>query len=173
MGKDWVDIRIKVPQKDFDKIRTRIQGWPDEVMQDVYMPAVRAIAASGREYIRRIIDKSTTKTGEARAAAGGNGPGRVDTGDMRRAVGARTTPYKSGKGFSMFIGWVGTGSRLTRQGGDRSTTGAPGYAIFQEHGTKNGVEGMEAISQAEVFVMTKLRALASGKYVGHHERWED
>ncbi len=165
---DWLSIRVKAPARDFEKIRTKITGWPDEVMVKVYLPQIRAIAAQGRDYIRMIIDKSTTETGIARANAGGNGPGRVDTGDMRRAVGSRTEE-RAGNKFAMFIGWVGNGAKLSRRGGDRSTTGSPGYAIFQEHGTKNGVEGMEAIGQAEVFVITKLRALASGKFSGSYE----
>lgn len=170
MSRNWIDARIKVRQADIEKVRSKIVGWPDEVMTDIYYPALRAIAAEGREFIRNIIDKSTTATGQARAAAGGNGPGRVDTGDMRRAVGSRASLYKSGKGFSIFIGWVGTSATLSRTG-TRAGQGTPGYAIFQEHGTKNGVEGMEAIGQAEVFVMTKLRALASGKFAGSYERF--
>lgn len=149
MANSWLNLRVKVPANQLDTVRSKIRGWPEEVAREVYWPALQQIAASGAEYIRFIILASETETGKRRAAAGGSGPGRVDTGDMFDQVGYRNRVTAGG--FSSFVGWV---------------NGRPGYATFQELGTKNGVKAMNAIGQAQEYMLSQIRALAKGQYTG-------
>lgn len=149
MGKDWLNIRVKTEASKFDAVRSKIQGWPEEVAKEVYWPMLQEIGRQGRDYIRAIILSSTTPTGEQRARNGGNGPGRVKTGQMFDKVSSRARERKTG--FSLFVGWA---------------EGRPGYSIFQELGTRNGVIGMNAIAQAEEYMLSQLRAMAAGRYTG-------
>lgn len=146
---DWFKLRIKAPARDFDAVRAKIMGWPEEVAREVYWPQMEAIAQEAREYIRFIILQKETATGQARAAQGGNGPGRVKTGKMFDLVRARVRARK--QGFSAFVGWL---------------DGKPGYAVFQELGTKNGVEAMEAIHSAREYMLSQMKALQAGRYMG-------
>ena len=144
---DWLNIRVKIQGDNLDTVRSKIRGWPEKVAEEVYWPALAAIAAEGADYIRFIILDSKTETGEKRVAAGGNGPGRVDTGNMFDMVGYRNRKTKGG--FSSFVGWV---------------NGRPGYALFQDLGTKNGVKAMNAISQAQEYMLMRMLELAKGQY---------
>lgn len=146
MSGNWFELRLKVPASDFDKVRNKIATWPEEVAKEVYHPQIRAIAEAGAQFIREIIEREVTPTGEERARKGGNGPGRVKSGKMINAVRARVRPRANG-GISATAGWL---------------TGEPGYAIFQELGTKNGVIGMDAIGQAHEFMLSELRRVANG-----------
>ena len=141
----WFEIRVKTERQKFDAIRSIIRTWPEEVAREVYFPELEKIANNGKEYMRYIILSSETETGKKRANQGGNGPGRVDTGVMFDSVRARVNINKSG--FSALVGWL---------------DGRPGYAIFQEHGTKNGVKGMEAVQQAQEYMLSEIRRLKAG-----------
>lgn len=152
----WLNLRVKVPAKDLDAVRSKIRGWPEEVAREVYWPALQQIAANGAEYIRFIILASDTKTGEKRVAAGGPGPGRVDTGEMFDNVGYRNRVTAGG--FSSFVGWI---------------NGRPGYAIFQELGTQGGIKAMNAIGQAQEYMLSEIRALAKGQYTGSPIGYEE
>lgn len=143
----WLDLRIKVPGNNLNAVRSKIRGWPEEIAEEIFWPALEQISAEGADFIRFIILAAETETGKKRAALGGNGPGRVKTGTMFDMVGYRNRKTKNG--FSSFVGWV---------------NGRPGYAIFQELGTRNGVKAMDAISQAQEFMLMKLRELAKGQY---------
>lgn len=149
MAKDWFNIRVKTEASAFNAVRNKIMGWPEEVAKEVYWPMLQQVGRDGRDFIRYIILDSTTPTGEERARRGGNGPGRVNTGNMYNAVSSRARERKDG--FSLFVGWA---------------DGRPGYSIFQELGTRNGVVGMNAIQQAEEFMLSQLRAMAAGRYEG-------
>lgn len=146
MGNNWFELRLKVPASDFNKVRVKIATWPEEVAKEVYHPQIKAIAEAGAEFIRQVIERETTPTGEARVRRGGNGPGRVKSGKMINAVRSRVRPRANG-GISATAGWL---------------TGEPGYVIFQEMGTKNGVEAMDAIGQAHEFMLSELRRVANG-----------
>jgi hypothetical protein len=139
---DWFNIRIKTEKPAFDAVRALIRAWPEHVADEIYFPALEQIAKNGRDYIRYIILESTTATGEARAAAGGGVPGRVDTGTMFDAVSYRI--YKGNTSFSASVGW---------------TQGTPGYAIFQELGTSRGIEGMNAIITAREYMLSEIRGM--------------
>lgn len=141
----WFEIRTKTEAPAFNAVRAQITGWPEKVFEDVYRPALQEIARDGVAYMRQIIDDSTTPTGEARASRGG-APGRVATGYMRKMVQSRVRTVAKG-GVSIFVGWV---------------YGKPGYAIFQELGTKNGIQAMNAIGQTYEYMYSRVRALSKG-----------
>lgn len=141
-----MNIRVKTEASKFNAVRSKIEGWPKEVAQDIYFPALERIAQEGVDFIRFIILSATTMTGAQRANAGGNGPGRVDSGKMYEKVNYRARK-RANNGFSLFVGW---------------TNGTPGYAIFQENGTKNGVVGMEALRQAQQYMYSEAVKLANG-----------
>lgn len=139
----WFNIRVKTERQKFDAVRSIIQSWPEDVARDVYFPALAQIAEDGKQYVRYIILSSDTATGRARAGQGGNGPGRVDSGAMYDAVRARVNVNKGS--FSALVGWL---------------DGKPGYSIFQEQGTKNGVVGMNALGQAQEYMLSEIRKLS-------------
>lgn len=149
MANKWFDIRIKTEARYFDSVRARILAWPEEVAREVYIPKLRLIAQEGVIYMRRIILESGTETGAKRKAAGGNGPGRYDTGTMYDAVSYRIR--KRVKGESIFVGW---------------TEGRPGYSIFQEHGVRGGVTGMNAIAQTQEFMLSEIRKMGRAQGSG-------
>lgn len=142
---DWFNIRIKTERSKFNSVRSIIKTYPEDVAQEVYYPALRQIAENGKDYMRYIILASDTATGRKRAAQGGNGPGRVDTGKLYDGVRARTNINKDS--FSAIVGWL---------------DGKPGYAIFQELGTTNGVKGMEAIAQTQEYMLSEIKKLSKG-----------
>jgi hypothetical protein len=152
VAKNWADIRVKTEAKNFDAVRAKILGWPEEVAEETYYPQLEIIAQNGKAIIQDIILSSTTPTGEARRSSGGGSAGRYNTGEMYKQVRARVR--KRVRGFSAFVGWL---------------EGKPGYTIFQEHGTKNGVKGMEAVSQSREYMLSRIRALAAGRYESPNE----
>lgn len=87
----------------------------------------------GVDDVRFIIAASHTPTGEDRAAAGGNGPGRIDTGAMYDAVEKHID--EQGHVAIGSFGWLDDGSRGYK------------HASYQEPGTER-VAGMNALFQA-------------------------
>lgn len=142
MGKDWLAIRTKTEVSKYDAVRNVIQGWPEQVLYKVYQPQISQIAARGAGVIREIIrtDHNTQK----------EEPGRIKSGDMLKGVHYRVRERK--KGFSMFVGW---------------TDGVPGYSIFQEHGTKNGVRAMNSLEASREQMLSDLKALAYKVQIQH------
>lgn len=144
-GRSWLDISIKTEAKEFDSVRSKIMGWPEEVLKDVYWPQIQEIGRDGAEFMKEIIGstENNTPTGEARGQ-----DGRVKSGLMRDSVASRARERV--KGYSLFVGWI---------------TGKPGYSIFQEQGTKNGIVAMNAVGQTQEYMLYRLKAL-KGKHVG-------
>jgi hypothetical protein len=156
----WLGIRTKTEAKALNAVRSRILGWPEEVLRDVYKPQIQDIGREGVEFIRDVIRTSETKTGRKRQEEGRGEAGRIKTGKMIKAVRAEVRDRKVG--FTMNVGWV---------------RGQPGYAIFQELGTdgepgddmfrgRAGIRGMDAIGQAHEFMLMRMRQLAKGTYKG-------
>lgn len=143
---DWFNLRVKVPTQQLNSTRNIIRAWPQKVAAEVYYPKLTQIAQEGRDYMRYIILAASTPTGVKRQGQGGNGPGRVNTGQMFDSVRYRVRQNKYN--YSATIGWL---------------DGKPGYAIFQELGTKNGVVGMNAVAQANEYMLSEIRALAAGR----------
>lgn len=160
MPYDWFNVRFKTEASALNAVRSKILGWPQEVMREVYKPQIEAIGQEGVEFIRDVIRTSTTKTGERRQERGKGEPGRIKTGKMLKSVNVRVRDRKVG--FTMNVGWI---------------RGEPGYAIFQELGTsgepgddlfrgRDGIRGMDAIGQAHEFMLMRLREVAAGTYKG-------
>lgn len=146
----WMTVRTKTERARFDSVRSKIMGYPEKVAKERYWPQLEQIAQDGVDYIRYIIATSETRTGQERANRGMGAAGRIDSGDMFDKVGARIRERKTG--FSAFVGWI---------------YGKPGYSIFQEQGTKRGVQGMHALEQAREYMLSELRAMIAGKFVGN------
>lgn len=141
MATNWMNLRVKVPAQDFNKVRSKIEGWPEEVVNRVYWRALTAIGEEGAEFMRFIVLTAPNRTKE---------DGRIDTGKMFDAISSRPR-IRAGNAFSLFVGW---------------SRGEPGYTIFQEQGVQGGVQAMNAVQQAEEYMLSQLKALAAGRYKG-------
>lgn len=153
---NWMNIRVKTEASNFNYVRSKIEGWPSEVVEEFYWPALEAIAREGRDIIREIIEGAETPTGRERAARGEGEAGRIKSGKMYNSVTTRVR-RRVKNGFSVFTGWI---------------NGKPGYSIFQEQGTRNGIEAMNAIGITEVWMLEQIKSLASGKYRGSYQNWD-
>lgn len=131
--------RIKVTGPDFDTIRERILSAPD-VIADQVLAVFDEVGSEAVDEMKDTITNASTKTGAARVAAGGNGPGRIDTGKMIDAV--SYIARKNARRVSLRFGWL---------------YGRPGYAFFQEYGTSNGVPAMHALTNARVHADIKIK----------------
>lgn len=145
MGKNWLPIRIKTEQAKMKHVVGTIEGFPKEVTQKYYFQALQSIAASAADIMRNYIRYSpviATKTGKGDTPP--RAKGRNKTGNMADHVKWRLVESERGKRYKFNVGWI---------------DGEPGYAIFQEQGTKNGVVGMNAIGYATDFVKQELKLL--------------
>lgn len=99
------------------------------------------MANQSREEMREIL---TTKTGEERKAGGGRYAGRDTTGaksDGGKMVKSykmdpKTGSYQSGGKYTFRVGFLN----------------APTYTIFQEYGTKSGIQGMNILMKDADYV---------------------
>lgn len=146
MASKWFDIRVKTEPAKMKYVSNQILGYPEQAFQKYYFQALQRITAEGADIMRNYLNTrpNWTDTGQKRKARGGNGPGRVDTGTMRDSI--KWSGKKDAKGRYVFkFGWI---------------DGQPGYSIFQEYGTKNGVEGMHSMEYATEFVRSMIKDLA-------------
>jgi hypothetical protein len=160
---DWLPIRVKTEPAKLRHVQNRIIGFPEEVMEKFYFQKLQSAVASAADVMRNYIEYSpdvVTPTGQARAALGGNGPGRKDTGRM--IAGVKWRGGKVGKAkYEFALGWL---------------NGEPGYSIFQEHGTKNGVQAMNSLQYASDFLRRELHLLGTnpqGYRVNNAAMWTD
>lgn len=125
-----------------DKYLKAVKDEAREIMQD--------IAVGGKWEMERVIETSTTPTGEARAERGGH-PGRIDSGNMIDEVEARVEEYPDG--FAAVWGWPDPQD----------------YYLLQNDGTEAnglhpGVPEMEALEQSlslsEMDIAAKLRGMS-------------
>lgn len=138
-GKGWYQIRHGLDQTRFDlkKMQTRVTNAPAQAAKG-YANEIRKIAWRARELMQKIIMEAPNRTkGE---------PGRYDTGTMHKMVWANLVKNND-KSYSANVGWL---------------AGKPGYAIFQEYGTRTGLVGMDALRQAQDFMFEEIRALNAG-----------
>lgn len=116
-------------------VQARLAGFPEEVVMPRYFQFLQREVANAAEIMRSYI--------EGHNFGDKNGPGRVKTGKMRDSV--KWEGRKDGKGIYRFrLGWL---------------DGTPGYAIFQEQGTRNGVIAMNALGYTMDFLRTEIRLL--------------
>lgn len=147
-GKSWIHIRISGDSQNggLKKMAARITRAPEEIFVKNYYQAVLKIVFQARQLMRQIIRESTTPTGAERAAKGKGESGRIDTAKMIDAVWARVSKPSKDK-YRAEVGWL---------------TGRPGYAIFQEYGTRNGIKGMGALQQASDYIAREMDKLGKG-----------
>jgi len=136
--------RIRVTGIDLETMRERILSKPDEVTDEIY-GKLNNVGDEAVVEMKDIITNSPTPTGVARAAAGGNGPGRIDTGEMINRVEQITRKNK--RSVSLRFGWL---------------YGRPGYSFFQEYGTKF-IEGMHALTDARSHADIKVAQILRGR----------
>lgn len=129
VGKDpgtWLEAQGK-------KIKKRL----DEILEE--------IIAEAADDMVRILEAAWTKTGQARVDAGGNGPGRVDSGKMRDAIRSRILEKNKNRTVGAW-GWLDE---------------AEFYFIAQEYGAKEfnvHFDGMKALQGSYVMAREKFRA---------------
>jgi len=149
---NWISIRVKTEPAKMKHVKGRIEGFPQQAIGKYFFQQLQSMTASGADVMKNFIGPQghpsvRTNTGHERKARGGNGPGRVDTGLMRDSI--KWTGRKLGNGNYRFeFGWL---------------NGTPGYAIFQEQGTKNGVRAMNSIGYATEFMRNELRMLGQNR----------
>lgn len=146
MAKDWLPIRIKTEGNKKHYVKNRIMGFPDEAFGKYYFQQMQSIVASGVDVMRNFItyDRSVwTETGIRRATQRGGYKGRNDTGKMVNAIswtGGKVEKHK----YKFELGWL---------------DGEPGYSIFQEQGTKNGVQAMNSLAYVMEFMRQELKLM--------------
>lgn len=148
MAKDWLPIRVQTEGAKRQHVKSRIMGFPGEAMEKYFFQRLQSVTASAVDVMKNYItyDKRVfTDTGRVRAARGDGYAGRVDSGDMVNAITWRGQKISNEK-YKFEFGWL---------------DGEPGYSIFQEHGTKNGVQAMNSLAFATEFVRAELRLLGS------------
>jgi len=115
----------------FDGLATIIRQ-KTESFQDDALDIVTEFADTGAAEMVDTLNNATTPTGEARAAAGGNGPGRVKTGQMRDDV--TREAGRDGDAFTGKFGWIDD---------------AEDYYTYQEDGTRR-FRGMNALHSSAI-----------------------
>ncbi len=149
-GKSWAFIRLEGDRKQgggLYQMAARISRAPEEIFVKYYYQKVQKIAFEARRIILNTIDESVTAKGIARARNGGKS-GREVSGKMKKGVWARA--YKaSANRYRAEVGWL---------------DGRPGYAIFQEHGTRNGIVAMDSLRKAGDYIEAEMDKLGRGGY---------
>jgi len=142
-GKSWIHIRISGDKQNqgIRKMAARVTRAPEEIFVKYYYRELVKIVFQARTIMLNIIDNASTPTGQRRGSQGRN-----KTGDMRKGVWARVSKVSDGK-YRAEVGWL---------------TGRPGYAIFQEHGTRNGIVAMNALQAASDYVSEQMDKLGRG-----------
>lgn len=151
MGKDWLQIRSGPLKRDLKHVQGTIRGYTEKSVQPRLFQAMQRLMSIAADQGRTAITyRFQTETGRARKAAGEGSASRVVSGAMRDAFG--WDQKKTGKNTYVFhVGWVA-----------KNADGV-GYSVFQEHGTKTGIEGMHIIDEVTEFVRQEAHNLRLGK----------
>lgn len=136
---DWLPIRIKTEPAKLRYVKSRIMGYPEEAMGKYFFQQLQMVTASAADVMKNFImqDKNTKKYETTGVK------GRRKTGAMIDAITWRGSKIGKGK-YRFEFGWL---------------DGRPGYAIFQEQGTKNGVRALNSLDYATNFAKQELRLL--------------
>ena len=136
-SKSWIDIKIKTEPQNMKYVSNRILGYPEQVLEKYYFQFLQYLAATGAEIGRNYIGSTavSTPTGQ-----GEGREGRVKTGEMQKNF--KWSARKEGKKYIVDVGWINA---------------VPGYSIFQEQGTKNGIVGMNAIGYVTDWMRSELK----------------
>lgn len=118
-----------------------------EVKIPNYFQQLQKIAAAATELGRIQIKLATTDTGKKRAAAGGRGPGRIDSGKFYEKLKWKATRVDKGAYF-IRIGWL---------------DGEPDWAAYQElgftHRSGMFVTGADALGAARRYAELEIEKL--------------
>lgn len=134
-------------EKDTEVLKRQIMSRLDEVIMPYYFQKLQSITFRAHQIGQETIKAATTPTGAARAAAGGNGPGRVDSGEFLAGF-TLDSGRKFGKIYEFNIGWL---------------NGTPRWASYQEMGFKHRsgaiVTGAEARAAAARYINNEIEKL--------------
>ena len=152
--------RVRVTGMDLDDLRAYILTKPDQVTAEI-ADQLQEVGAEAVRDMRDTIENSTTKTGAQAMRSGQRGTaGRVRGRDEAATSGRPRVGGKSMRDRVDFNVKVNKRSISLRFGW---LDGRPGYAFFQEYGTKNGVKAMHAFTNARANAEVKIKAIL-GKY---------
>lgn len=151
MSKPWLQIRSNPLKRDMKHLQGTIRGYTQNSIQPRLFQAMQRLMSIAADQGRTAINyRFQTETGRARKAAGKGSASRVVSGAMRDAFG--WDQKKTGKNTYVFhVGWVAKNAQ------------GVGYAVFQEHGTQAGIEGMHIIDEVTEFVRQEAQHLRLGK----------
>lgn len=154
--------RYRTTGSDFKTLRALIYSRPGVIAEKV-ANELENIGAFAVDTMQDTIERSTTKTGAAQQAKGlrstagrirgdaerkadkrgPNGKSMIDSVSYKVNRNIRTsTTSRAKNNLSLRYGWL---------------NGTPGYVWFQEHGTSNGVKGMNALGEADLFTGSLLK----------------
>lgn len=146
---NWGSARVKTEQSKMKYVQGLIEGYAEKAIGPYFFQYLQSMMPEAVDVMQQYLNErpNWTETGIKRRAMGGNGPGRVKSGDMQRAISWRQIPTGR-KGYYKFqVGWV---------------NGEPGYAIFQEQGTKNGIKAMNAIGYTTEWLRNEIALMGRG-----------
>lgn len=147
---DWIPIRIKTEPNKIKHVQAELNNFKDGPLIKYMFQQMQSLAASAADVGRNYMKYNPavfTRTGEERAARGAGIPGRSDSGDMIAKFTWSGRKVSNGK-YQFKVGWV---------------SGTPGYAIFQELGTKRGVQAMNALGFTTEFLRRELKLMEYSK----------
>lgn len=149
---DWLNIKVKTEPSKLKHVQAQLTNFENGPVIKYLFQHLQYISASGADVGRNFIKyhpSVVTKTGEERASRGAGIAGRVDSGEMVNKF--RWSGGKIGPGKYKFkVGWL---------------DGTPGYAIFQEQGTKRGVVAMNALGYVTEYMRNEMKLMETGKSV--------
>ena len=131
---------LKWTKNDPETLRANIEAYSREA-EDAAIEALGEVVEQAEKDIKHIIEISVTPTGERRAAAGRGVAGRIEKGDMHKAVRGRVA--KTGTHATGSFGWLEDG-----RGKD--------HASYQDPGTAR-IQGMNALFQSFVVATGDLK----------------
>jgi len=151
---DWAAIRVQTEPDKLKYVSQKLSAYTTDYIGKYYFQKLQQVAALAADVGRNYIEYSPsvrTPTGEARGAKG-----RVLTGEMRDNFKASVVSIQARTKYSVTLGWL---------------DGRPGYAIFQELGTSNGIKAMGAVRfTAEFFRLEMQLSGSTGNFPGNPPR---
>lgn len=142
-GRSWLDIRTNGAKfnTELKKMQTSITAAPNEIYKGYFIQMQKLAWEAARVGRDKIANDTNTKkyqrTGEK---------GRIDTGKMINSFWANARKEGADR-YKINLGYL---------------SGKPGYSIFQEYGTRNGLRGVEALRTARDYFQQEARGLGAG-----------
>lgn len=142
-GRSWLDIRTNGAKfnTELAKMRTSVTTAPNEIFKGYFNALHRLAWEAAHVGRQKIADDTRTKKYEQTGEKG-----RIDTGKMINSFWANARK-EGDKKYKINLGYV---------------AGQPGYSIFQEYGTRNGLRGVEALRAARDHFQAEVGRLGAG-----------